>query len=203
MNLKSAVLGVSAATLAASVSVFAASAPAHAFLVFSPFGTQLDGDDIFDILADPGDRVDFSLSIDTRAFGSFSKAVSEFTFRFNWDSNELAIQPTTSFLSPNSPFQTFSRSGNQITLSGGNGISRPGLYELGTISFIALNTVNDGLADFGVRYDVGQLYSLQSGFLTQSVEVQPVPTPALLPGLVGLGVAALRRKKDETAEEAA
>jgi hypothetical protein len=28
-----------------------------------------------------------------------------------------------------------------------------------------------------------------------------IPTPALLPGLIGLGVAALRRKKDETAEE--
>lgn len=28
-----------------------------------------------------------------------------------------------------------------------------------------------------------------------------VPTPALLPGLIGMGVAALRRKKDETAEE--
>lgn len=30
---------------------------------------------------------------------------------------------------------------------------------------------------------------------------EPIPTPALLPGLVGMGVAALRRKKDEMAEE--
>jgi hypothetical protein len=34
-----------------------------------------------------------------------------------------------------------------------------------------------------------------------SLTIQAVPTPALLPGLIGLGVAALRRKKDEAAEE--
>ncbi len=34
-----------------------------------------------------------------------------------------------------------------------------------------------------------------------SLSIKAVPTPALLPGLIGLGVAALRRKKDETAEE--
>lgn len=34
-----------------------------------------------------------------------------------------------------------------------------------------------------------------------SFDVEEVPTPALLPGMVGLGVAALRRKNDESAEE--
>ncbi|MFH7241592.1 MAG: PTPA-CTERM sorting domain-containing protein [Spirulina sp.] len=40
-------------------------------------------------------------------------------------------------------------------------------------------------------------FSLLSG-----VSVSEVPTPALLPGLVGLGVAALRKRKGEGSEEA-
>jgi hypothetical protein len=34
-----------------------------------------------------------------------------------------------------------------------------------------------------------------------SASAEPIPTPALLPGLVGLGVAALRKKRDEQAAE--
>ncbi|PSN19038.1 hypothetical protein C7271_09405 [filamentous cyanobacterium CCP5] len=37
---------------------------------------------------------------------------------------------------------------------------------------------------------------------TSGVGVGQVPTPALLPGLIGMGVAALRKKQGETAEEA-
>ncbi|WP_017297419.1 PTPA-CTERM sorting domain-containing protein [Nodosilinea nodulosa] len=36
-----------------------------------------------------------------------------------------------------------------------------------------------------------------------NVSTVPVPTPALLPGLFGIGIAALRRKQDETGEETA
>lgn len=204
MNIKSTILGVSAAISAATVSVFAASAPAHAFLFFEPSGTQLDGDSISDIAVSPGDTIDFALSIDTRGFQALGpKAVSDFTFGINWDRLELGIQPLFSFLAPASPFDTFTTSGNQITLSGGTGIPLgTGLYELGTISFRVLDgLVNDGEFDFRVRYQTSQLYANLEGMTTQDVEVQPIPTPALLPGLVGLGVAALRRKKDETAEE--
>lgn len=34
-----------------------------------------------------------------------------------------------------------------------------------------------------------------------TIESTPIPTPALLPGLVGLGVAAIRKRKNETAEK--
>jgi hypothetical protein len=37
--------------------------------------------------------------------------------------------------------------------------------------------------------------------LTLDLEAVPVPTPALLPGLVGMGIAALRKKKQEEAVE--
>ncbi len=36
---------------------------------------------------------------------------------------------------------------------------------------------------------------------TWSMSIRAVPTPALLPGLIGMGVAALRRKDEESAEE--
>jgi hypothetical protein len=38
--------------------------------------------------------------------------------------------------------------------------------------------------------------------LTLDVDVVPIPTPALLPGLIGMGVAALRRQRSEEADEA-
>lgn len=49
----------------------------------------------------------------------------------------------------------------------------------------------------------GSLFSLEIGqSSTDSIGVVTVPTPALLPGLLGMGVAALRKRKDETEVEA-
>ncbi|PZV04137.1 MAG: hypothetical protein DCF32_12730 [Leptolyngbya sp.] len=42
---------------------------------------------------------------------------------------------------------------------------------------------------------------LSKGESTGSANATAVPTPALLPGLIGLGVAALRRKNEESTEE--
>lgn len=60
---------------------------------------------------------------------------------------------------------------------------------------IGSNFIQEGenLLSFKVQ-DVGSI----TGF---RAEYEVIPTPALLPGLIGMGVAALRRKKDETAEE--
>jgi hypothetical protein len=49
-------------------------------------------------------------------------------------------------------------------------------------------------------FDTSGLAFLTTG-KTFSGEIIPVPTPALLPGLVGLGVAALRKRKGEGAEK--
>jgi hypothetical protein len=53
---------------------------------------------------------------------------------------------------------------------------------------------------------VGELAQLveisgSPGVFGYSATFTAVPTPALLPGLIGLGVAALRRKNEESAEE--
>lgn len=45
------------------------------------------------------------------------------------------------------------------------------------------------------------LSSTAAAFESDDHSYEAVPTPALLPGLIGIGVAALRRKKDEAAEE--
>jgi hypothetical protein len=59
-------------------------------------------------------------------------------------------------------------------------------------------------------FNLGQTKTLFAGstavtgsaaYLPVSGSLTAVPTPALLPGLIGLGVAALRRKNGETAEE--
>lgn len=49
-------------------------------------------------------------------------------------------------------------------------------------------------------FDKVEFISTQAAFESGNFAYK-VPTPALLPGLMGMGVAALRRKKDETAEE--
>ena len=46
-----------------------------------------------------------------------------------------------------------------------------------------------------------QFASTQAAFEAGNFAYEVIPTPALLPGLIGLGVAALRRKNDESAEE--
>ncbi|MBE9112161.1 PTPA-CTERM sorting domain-containing protein [Nodosilinea sp. LEGE 07298] len=50
-------------------------------------------------------------------------------------------------------------------------------------------------------FDSIVLRSTSAAFESDNHAFREVPTPALLPGLIGLGVAALRRKQDETAEE--
>jgi hypothetical protein len=45
--------------------------------------------------------------------------------------------------------------------------------------------------------------SNDTGTGIDNISFETVPTPALLPGLIGMGVAALRRKQNETAEETA
>ncbi len=67
-----------------------------------------------------------------------------------------------------------------------------------TTSYVTFNAENADQFFTGVR-----LASSGVAFESDNHSYRIVPTPALLPGLIGMGVAALRRKKDETAEETA
>lgn len=60
-----------------------------------------------------------------------------------------------------------------------------------------------GLTAFGAFAPLkDSLFAMTTGNgSSYSLNIEEVPTPALLPGLIGLGVAALRRKNEESAEE--
>ncbi|UBF27352.1 PTPA-CTERM sorting domain-containing protein [Kovacikia minuta CCNUW1] len=75
----------------------------------------------------------------------------------------------------------------------------PGAYALGT------NALSFQIFSAGVLQLQGQANvsgSSSSLFRNAEFSAQAIPTPALLPGLIGLGVAAFRRRKTEVAEEA-
>ncbi|MEA5448627.1 PTPA-CTERM sorting domain-containing protein [Leptolyngbya sp. CCNP1308] len=113
-----------------------------------------------------------------------------------------------------------------LTQTAGNvweytGSTLPSFITVGSIGFelstfrLVRNPGNDWLATVDGRFQdtglpaLGAFDPLQDDLFTlansqgasYSFDIEEVPTPALLPGLIGIGVAALRRKKDETAEE--
>ena len=53
----------------------------------------------------------------------------------------------------------------------------------------------------GEYFDQVVLASTQAAFESDNHSYEAIPTPALLPGLIGMGVAALRRKQEEASEE--
>lgn len=65
--------------------------------------------------------------------------------------------------------------------------------DAGTLSFLIRNDR---------RFGNGINFFPPEGSLTVAITGEAVPTPAALPGLIGLGVAALRNKKKTTAESA-
>lgn len=87
----------------------------------------------------------------------------------------------------------------------------PGFPQLGTISVLEGSTLNDATYNIGVLAQFGSItpVGLQpipgqaNGFVTSAAPV-PVPTPALLPGLVGMGMAAWRKrmKDDQSSDQA-
>jgi hypothetical protein len=115
------------------------------------------------------------------------------------------VNPTTWSLSPSSvaSFLTGTSLGNftltKFDLTKTNGTFGP--------NFIAnfegfFNDGSSGVGDFRSAATVGSNLLLSSGGgYAIALDSTPVPTPALLPGLVGLGVAALRKRKGEGAEK--
>jgi len=99
--------------------------------------------------------------------------------------------------------------GNSCSGGGGAGVT---LGQVG--SFYTTLKFNEGTNGFNIRLDqfyarwqsltsaenndLGYEYNGDSG-----VGYGQVPTPALVPGLVGAGIAALRRKQKETTEQVA
>lgn len=198
MFFKSVSIGVGAGIAVAAIAV--SSTPAHAFVYFTPIGSNLDGDAVRDITTSVGATQSFNLNID---FTGLSNVPSSLSFLVNWDADELGL---SSFIPGLTTSLAGSGSSRTITVGG---ISSPGTgpSTVGTFNFDVLSGLkNDGLTDFSTSFDLNQIFGnlpVGTSAVISSVEVQPtaVPTPALLPGLIGLGVAALRRKSEESTEE--
>lgn len=96
----------------------------------------------------------------------------------------------------------FKRGGGPQSCQGGGGA---GATADNPISFLATLNFNPGvtaftLSNFGVRYQAIDGTALGSSGTGKGT---PIPTPALLPGLVGLGVAALRKRDGATEDQEA
>jgi hypothetical protein len=90
----------------------------------------------------------------------------------------------------------------------GFAVGRPGAAG-GTITSALFTITRSGLTassfagqTIGVRYQATGANGNGSSKLAGTVSATPVPTPALLPGLIGMGVAALRKRKGEAEESA-
>lgn len=83
-------------------------------------------------------------------------------------------------------------SGTVTTLNGAGNVLQASVDIFGNFVF--------GQSNVGTGILTAQRVGASQGW-TITLEAQPIPTPALLPGLLGLGVAALRRNQDEIDEE--
>lgn len=196
MFAKSVSMGVGAAI--ATAAIVASSAPAHAFTYFTPSGSNLDGDSINDIVTSPGENLSFDLGIDLSLFNP-SSLPSALEVLVSWDTDELSSLGG-SIVGGNGSITSFTAS--SATFSVPTNVASNFIF--GNLSFLVLDDLtNDGGADFRTSLAFSQIFPSSSTVAIQEADVQPVPTPALLPGLVGLGLTVLRRKGKFTAEEQA
>ncbi|PSR19095.1 hypothetical protein C8255_04085 [filamentous cyanobacterium CCP3] len=90
----------------------------------------------------------------------------------------------------------------------GFAVGRPGTAG-GTITSALFTITRSGLTassfagqNIGIRYQATGANGNGSSKLSGTVSATAVPTPALLPGLIGMGLAALRKRKGEAEESA-
>jgi hypothetical protein len=208
---------VALTVMAAGVAMTADSAQALS-ISFAPTGAVgLDADPIVDILAS-GSTITFDVLLETYGLPE-GDDVNQVGFNISFDGLEL-IPGVSGFYSPVlgslvsgptvvSTGAPFTNSFNFI--QGGFAAARQQAnILLGKATFNLGNLNNDGKADFqtfmfsAIHFTGTQPHTLSSilSAQQQQVEVQPVPTPALLPGLVGLGMAAWRKRKSKEGEAA-
>jgi hypothetical protein len=187
-------------------------------LSFNPVRSNIDGDSIADVVKNPGDTLAFEIKLLVDSVNP----VTNITYGWGYDSSELSLNtftPSTLFANQNAvgPFAFPAVFGpatmNKLQFSWNGSLEKsPDRYTIGTVNFTALNTVNNGQADFGalllsVIDSSGTELITASNFLTSSTyqvfEVQPtgrdIPTPALIPGIAAMGMGLLRRKKAQQA----
>lgn len=175
-------------------------------LNFSPTGSNVDGDPINDILTTVGAQIKFTFSLETGGVSPLS-SISQIGYRYAWDNSELQFISFTSLLgsatgglglpSPDNITQTFAPN----VIQGSN----PTSYNIAEVLFrVRPGLVGNGNFDFRSQFDSvrdqnGNVLTSLIATQVQSVEVQPVPTPALLPGFAAVGLGLLRKRQSKTA----
>jgi hypothetical protein len=190
---------IATAATVLGVVTLAQSAQAASFK-FIPAGANLDADGARDLVAAVGQvqtlQVVLDVALDDLAGG---ERVTGAKFGFGWDITEIGNVAFTSALAgtTNTIFNP-----TEVTLTGLNIIGPAASSTLvGTFVYTVLaGLVND-------NSPLGTDLFLSSGSLTgvniagltpglgRGIDVQPVPTPALIPGIAAMGMGLLRRKK--------
>ena len=206
-------------TLAAiSVTSLLSANPVNALsLTFQPTGAAfLDSDAIRDLEVAPGSTVSFDVFLDTIGL-AVDETLSEVEYTFSWEGAELtpvgAMLNTTLF--PGTPNLFAATAGgnstsNTIFRQTGASIAPNQFNQIATLNFAVSSVLsNDGLADFSLSLDraldqFGNSFSSLTATQTQELEVQAqaVPTPALLPGLLGMGAAFIRKRRSDSEQPA-
>jgi hypothetical protein len=126
----------------------------------------------------------------------FLNAGDTLTFRWNFLTNEL--DPSPGALPPENDFSFY-----VVNILNNLADVESSTFSTGTLGF--LNQTGDSTASFvapttgsyllgfGVVNDFDQFR--QSGLSVDNVNVTPIPTPALLPAMVGLGIGVIRKRK--------
>jgi hypothetical protein len=175
-------------------------------LNFVDTGINLDGDPIYDIATNVGATIEFVLSLETGGVSPTS-SISKIDYLYRWDNSELEFKSFTALLgnststvglpSPDNITQTFAPN----AIKGSN----PTKYDIAKVVFLVRRGLtNDGNFDFRTRFESvldqnGSALTSLIATQVQSVEVQPVPTPALLPGIAAMGLGLLRKRQSKTA----
>jgi hypothetical protein len=175
---------------------------------FEPAGAinipEVPADAIPDIVTSEGSTLVFDIILET--FGiPVGADVNQISFDIDYDNTELGnfsyvgSLGTTSAATPSSGFDA------RFTQTFASGLARQqsGIL-LGRASFTVLPGLNnDGQSDFRTNFisaiDFGGPALTLSSSQIQSVEVQSVPTPALLTAVIGIGTATWRKRKSKDA----
>jgi hypothetical protein len=198
MNLKSLITGAAIAATVVGGSV-AASAPAQAATLTPPGGFTLDIKTSATNITQTQFKLNFTSVSVLNSSGGFSgitgTSIPSLTLNKTGTTMLAAIPGFISGLTLGGDVVTFNLLGGELNSFFTNATN----YSVGGTFFGNLVSDNSVSAIGSLSSTV--LSSFNSG--TASVAATAVPTPALLPGLLGLGVAALRKRKGEGAEKEA
>jgi hypothetical protein len=167
-------------------------------LNFKPAGRSLDADPIKDVGTLVGSTIQFDLSLST--FGvADDDQVDEIDYGFGWDSSELQLVGSPNILNGTA---TSTTTPDFITLTQllNTAIPQDVNAPIASVVFKVLGGLNnDGDADFatffGQAYWDGSPLVNLTAFQYQEVEVQHVPSPALIPGVAALGLGLIRKRR--------